>query len=220
MALLAKLARSRPECSVLEMGIGTGRVALELHRCGVRVAGIDASEKMVAQLRKKALGDHVDVMIGDYATTQVNGSFSVVALLLNGIFDPRGRNAQIEIFRNAARHLQPGGYLVIESFVLCDAQRSGEWSVIPRYVADQHVELQFARYDIVTNRVERTLVHLRPTGSDFVSVTDTYASPSELDIMAEIAGFRLSVRYASWARATYIATSAKHVSVYQLADES
>lgn len=214
--LLAGLALSRPERSVLEFGIGTGRLALGLHQRGLRVAGIDGSERMVAQLREKPGSDDLEIVIGDYRTARVAGTFSVVVLAINGIFDPRGRQAQLDIFRNSARHLAPGGWFVVESWVMSDAQRDGNWSVIPRYVGEKHVELQFARYDITTNQIERTLVHLRPQGLDFVTVIDTYATPGELDVMAEVTGFVRSARYSGWSRTEFSTTSASQVSVFQL----
>jgi hypothetical protein len=171
---------------------------------------------MVAQLRAKPDGDAIDVTIGDYRDARAAGSFAVVALVFNGIFDPRGRHVQLEIFRNAARHLEPEGFFVVESFVLSDEQRSGEWSVSPRYVGDDHVELQVARYDIATNRIERTLVHLLAEGPRFITVRDTYASPGELDVMAEVTGFDRVAREAGWSREPFTASSASHVSVYQL----
>lgn len=213
---LARLARERPQESLLELGIGTGRIALGLHRLGVRVAGIDGSEAMIAQLRAKPHGDEIDVTIGDYRSTRIDETFATVALLYNGIFDPRGAEAQIDIFRNAARHLDIGGRFVVESFVLNDRQRGGDWWIDPRYVASSHVELQFARYDVASNKVERTLVHLRPTGLQFLAVTDTYASPGELDLIGRIAGFKLLARSAGWRDEPYTATSARHVSVYEL----
>jgi hypothetical protein len=160
----------------------------------------------------------VDVVIGDYRDTRVGsgGTFSVVVLALNGIFDPRGRSAQLDIFRNAAWHLAPDGFFVVESWVMSDAQRNGQWSVIPRYVGEEHVELQLARYDIEANRIERTLVHLRPEGPKFVTVTDTYAAPGELDVMADVTGFERSARYSSWAYAEFTASSAQNISIYQL----
>ena len=216
VALLADLACDRPERSVLEFGIGTGRLAIGLHRRGLRVAGIDGSEQMVSELRSKLDGDAVEVVVGDYRDAWVDSTFSVVVLALNGIFDPRGRQAQLDIFRNAARHLAPSGCFVLESWVMSDAQRSGEWSVIPRYVGDEHVELQLARYDITTNQIERTLVHLRPQGSAFVTVTDTYASPGELDVMAEVTGFDRIASNSRWSGTEFSATSTNHISVYQI----
>jgi SAM-dependent methyltransferase len=215
VAMLIGLARGHAYHSVLELGIGTGRIALALRAAGIRVAGIDGSEAMVAQLREKPGGKEIEVTIGDYRDAQVDARYGVVLLGFNGILDPRGREAQRDIFDNAARHLAPGGRFVVESLVLSDAQRSGEWSVNPRYVGEEHVELQVMRYDMEANRIERTLVHLRPGGPTFVSVFDTYASPGELDLMAESAGLMLRSRSADWAGADFTSTSARHVSVYE-----
>lgn len=212
---LAELAERRPERSVLELGIGTGRLAIELHRRGLRVAGIEASQRMVAALRDKAPTAEIDIAIGDYLSTRIAGSFSVVALVFNNILDPRGLSAQLELFGNAARHLAPGGCFVVEAFVLGDDARDGSWTVSPRYVGSDHVELQLTRYDIETGMLERTLVHLRPEGAQFVSVRDAYAGPAELDVMAHVNGMTRIARYATWARAPFTAHSRRHISVYE-----
>ncbi len=158
------------------------------------------------------------VVAGDYRDTRIDGTFATVALLYNGILDPRVTNAQLDIFRNAARHLAPGGRFVVESLVLGDEQRAGGWWTTPRYVGSEHIELQFARYDIATIRIERTLVHMRPAGLQFLTSTDTYASPAELDLMAKMTGFKLLERHGGWRRENYTAHSTRHVSVYELAD--
>ena len=214
--LLADLASARPERAIVEFGIGTGRLALGLRDRGFLVAGLDGSEQMVAKLRSKSGGEALEVVVGDYRDARVDGTFSVVALVFNGIFDPRGRHVQLDIFRNAARHLGTRGYFVIESWVMSDAQRNGDWSVVPRYVGEEHVEIQLARYDIETNQIQRTFVHLRREGLDFVTVADTYAAPGELDVMAEVTGFEKVARYSGWGRGEFTATSSKSISVYQL----
>lgn len=214
---LVRLTRERDPHTLLEFGIGTGRVALAVQQHGIQVAGIDGSEGMIAQLRAKPDAHQVEVAIGDYRDTRIHGTFAIVALLYNGILDPRGADAQLDIFRNAARHLAPGGRFVVESLVLSDEQRAGGWWTTPRYVGSEHIELQFARYDIATNRIERTLVHMRPAGLQFLTVTDTYASPSELDLMATVTGFTLQHRHAGWRCEDYTAHSTRHVSVYELA---
>jgi len=214
---LAALAGSRPERALLEFGIGTGRLALPLVDRGFEVAGIDGSEQMVDHLRARPGGRRVAVTIGDYRVARVPGRlFSVVLLAINGIFDPRGVDAQLDIFRNAASHLAPGGFFVVETWVMTDAQRNGSWSVLPRYIGDAHVELQMARYNMDNNSIERTLFHLRSDGMKFVSVTDTYASPGELDIMARVTGFRRVLRYGAWDGAEFTVASTNCVSVYQL----
>lgn len=218
VALLAELADARPERSVLEFGIGTGRLALALLERGLRVAGVDGSEQMLAQLRNKPGGDELDVVVGDYRNAHIAGTFSVVVLAFNGILDPRGLHAQLDIFRNAAQHLAPGGCFVVESWVMSDSQRNGDWSVIPRYVGHEHVEFQLARYDIETNEIQRMLVHLRPEGLNFVTVTDTYATPGELDVMADVTGFERTARYRDWARREFTSTSTSQVSIYRRRD--
>jgi SAM-dependent methyltransferase len=185
-----------------------------LYRRGLRVAGIDASGRMVAALREKAPTAEIEIAIGDYVSTSVDGSFSVVALVFNNILDPRGLPAQLELFSNAARHLSPGGYLVVEAFVLSDDAKDGSWTVSPRYVGDEQVELQLARYDINTGELQRTLVHLGPEGARFVSVRDAYAGTAERDVMAHVNGMTRIERYSDWRRAAFTARSRRHISVY------
>jgi SAM-dependent methyltransferase len=216
VTLLAELALQHPPVGLLEFGIGTGRLALGIARHGIRVAGIEGSERMLTQLRAKPNAEAITTVVGDYRDSRVEGAFSVVVLALNGIFDPRGRQAQLDMFRNAARHLAVGGYFVVESWVMHDAQRTGEWSVFPRYVGDEHVELQLARYDINTNKIERTLVHLLPEGMKFVTVSDTYASPGELDVMAEFTSFDRVDRYSNWNQSEFTSGSSQSISIYQM----
>jgi SAM-dependent methyltransferase len=211
---LADLAERHPDRSVLEFGIGTGRLAIELHRRGLLVAGIEASQQMVAALRSKAPDAQIEIAIGDYVSTQIVGAFSVVALVFNNILDPRGLSAQLALFENAARHLAPGGCFVIEAFVLSDEAREGTWTMSPRYVGEDHVELQLSRFDIETNTLERTLMHLTPEGPQFVSVRDAYAGPGELDVMAHVNELTRIARFSSWSRAPFTAHSRRHISVY------
>ena len=199
----------------MEFGIGTGRLALELYHRGLVVAGIDASPAMVSELRAKDPCADIEVAIGDYLTTRVDRKFSVVAIVFNNILDRRGLPAQLGIFTNAANHLAVGGYFVVESFVLSEVDRGGQWRVVPRFVGTDHVELQMSRFDIATSIVERVLVHLAPGGSRFVSVKDVYSSPGELDVMAHVSGFTRVERYASWSRDQFTSHSHRHVSVYR-----
>jgi SAM-dependent methyltransferase len=115
---LTELAERYVDPSVLELGIGTGRLAIELHGRGLRVAGIEASKRMVAALRDKAPTAQIDITIGDYASTRVPGLFSLVVLTFNSVLDPRGASAQLSIFENAARHLEPRGCFVIDAVIL------------------------------------------------------------------------------------------------------
>lgn len=216
ITMLAELALSQHPATLLEFGIGTGRLALGVQEHGVVVSGIDGAEHMVEQLRTKRGGDAIDVRIGDYRSTSFpSQTFGVVVLVFNGIFDPRGVETQLDIFRNARQHLVPGGFFVVETWVMNDQQRDGQWSVMPRYVGEEHVELQLARYDLDSNQIERTLVHLRPEGTKFVAVRDTYASPSELDLMATVTGFERVERFSSWNRAPFVSNSDRCVAIYR-----
>jgi SAM-dependent methyltransferase len=221
VAALAGLAQSAPaesSRSILEFGIGTGRLALPLLDRGLTVAGIEASNAMLAQLRAKPRGEEINVVVGDFASARLPELFSVVVLALNGITDPSTRDAQVECFRNARRHLETGGCFVIETYVLLAEQLSGDWSIWPRLVQHEHVELQLSRYDTATSQLERTLVHLRPEGVNLIAVKDNYAWPGELDLMARAAGLRLRSRHAGWQGEVFDASSRRHVSVYECID--
>jgi len=221
VAMLAELAGDdSAQPSFLEFGVGTGRLVLPLLERGVRVAGIEHSTNMLDQLRAKERGDEVEVVVGDFATARVDGHFAAVAVVFNTIFALPSREAQRACFRNAALHLASEGCFVVEAHVLQAEQASGEWSLLPRTVAREHVELQFARYDPASHRLERTLVHLLPQGNRFITVNDTYASPSELDLMAEAAGLRLRSRSADWDGGPFVGTSHRHVSVYERANSA
>ena len=215
-AVAALAALSEPAGrSILEFGVGTGRLALPLLELGLTVAGIEASEAMLAELRAKPNGEAVHVVVGDFAEARVEGRFAVVALTFNAIFALPTREAQIACFRNARRHLAPGGCVVVEAFVLGPEQIRGDWSIQPRRVEHEHVELELARYDAAAQRIERTLVHLLPTGVRLVGVKDTYAWPGELDLMARAAGLQLRSRAAGWLGEPFDSSSRKHVSIYE-----
>jgi SAM-dependent methyltransferase len=201
--------------AVLEFGIGTGRLVLPLVERGLECAGIEGSEAMAEQLRAKPRGDEVQVAIGDFSSVGLDRTFSLVVLALNTIFALADREAQLACFANAARHLDPGGAFVVEAFVLRPDQLAGGWSIMPRIVEADHVELELSRYDAARSRVDRTLVHLGPSGTQIVPVVDVYASPGELDLMAGAAGLRLRQRSEDWRETPFGSASARHVSIYE-----
>jgi SAM-dependent methyltransferase len=197
----------------LELGIGTGRIALPLAHRGVPVHGIDMSNAMVARLRAKPGGEDIGVTIGDFATTTVDGSFSLVYLVYNTIMNLTTQAAQVACFRNVAGHLEPGGCFVIEVMVP-DLQRlpRGEtfrpFDVSPtRWGIDEYDVVKQGlishHYDIVDGRVEQ------------VSMPFRYAWPAEYDLMAELAGMGLRERWGGWKREPFTAESEKHVSVWE-----
>ena len=210
--LLAGLAGAGP---ALELAIGTGRVALPLHERGVDVYGIDLSPDMVAQLRAKPGGDDVEVVIGDFATAAVGpkGDFTLAYLVFNTIGNLTTQDAQVDAFRNASAHLRPGGTFVIETGVP-DLRRltPGETDIVFHRDAE-HVGVD--ELDVVTQRMVSH--HYNRVGDHYelVSVPFRYVWPSELDLMARIAGMRLRDRWAGWNREAFTAQSRSHVSVWE-----
>ena len=188
----------------LELAIGTGRIAVPLAARGVRVAGIDLSRDMVAQLRRKSRD--IPVEIGDYATTKVDGEFSLVFLVFNGINNQTTQEAQVASFANAAAHLEPGGVLVIEVGVPPDRP----WTVFD--LSDTHVGVD--EYDADTQRLVSHHFELHDGSWGRGSGEFRAVWPSELDLMARLAGMELRERWANWDRSPFTAESSKHVSVW------
>ena len=212
--LLAELAGDGP---VLELAVGTGRVALPLHERGLDVYGIDLSPDMVAQLRVKPGGDGVEVVIGDLATSTVGprGEFTLAYLVFNAIGNVTTQDAQVAAFENAAAHLRTGGRFVVETGVP-DLQRivPGETDLVFHRDAD-HVgvdEYDVVHQGLVSHHYTRVGDHF-----DVVSMPFRYVWPAELDLMARIAGLRLRDRWAGWDRQPFTAESRSHVSVWEKA---
>lgn len=221
VALLSELASDGgSQGRILEFGIGTGRLAIPLSRRGFGVVGIDGSAEILQQLQAKRGAEDLHVVRGDFINTEVPGLFSLVVLAVNTIFAPSSRAAQIECFRNAARHLSSDGRFVVEAYLLRPEQLSGAWSIWPRLVGSERVEMQVARYDLASNHVERTLIHLRPEGTRLIQVNDCYAWPGELDLMAQLAGFELEDRYGDWTKKAFSNSCDRHVSIYRLRNAS
>jgi SAM-dependent methyltransferase len=208
--VLAELAGSG---RALELGIGTGRIALPLARRGVSVHGIDLSNAMVARLRAKRDREDIGVTIGDFATTTVDGSFSLAYLVFNTIMNLTTQAAQVACFRNAAAHLEPGGCFVIEvtvpdlrrlppggTFHVFNASEN-HWGIDEYEVATQG--LTSHHFETVDGTIERLSIPFR------------YAWPSELDLMAQLAGMRLRSRWGGWKREPFTSESTKHVSVWE-----
>jgi SAM-dependent methyltransferase len=191
--------------SALELAIGTGRIAVPLAARGVPVAGIDLSPDMVAQLRKKT--DEIPVSIGDMSTTKVEGTFSLVYIVLNSINNVTTQDGQVGAFANAARHLEPGGCFVVEVGV----QNTQRLEVFD--LSDTHVgvdELDFDTQRLVSHHFSLVDGEWRRLSVPFRSV-----SPAELDLMARLAGMELRERWADWDRSPFTAESRKHVSVWE-----
>jgi SAM-dependent methyltransferase len=207
--LLAELAGEGP---VLEFGIGTGRIALPLAERGVRVYGIDSSDAMVARLRVKPRGEKIGVTIGDFATTRVDGEFSLVYLLFNTIFNLVTQDAQVACFENAAAHLTSGGRFVIETGVP-ELQRLPPGETIIPFRAEPD-GISFDVYDVVTQRFSSQHYVFAEGRVEAFPVEFRYAWPAELDLMARLAGMSLEDRWAGWRREPFTSLSRSHVSVY------
>lgn len=210
VSFLAEAARGG---AALEFGIGTGRVALPLSERGVDVHGIDISADMVTQLRAKPGAEAVAVSIGDFATTKVPGSFSLVYLVYNTISNLTEQDEQVECFRNAAAHLAPDGRFVIELWVP-DLQRLPPGAVaLPFEVSPSH--LGFDEIDVAT---QQGVSHHYFISGDRVTLFDSpyrYVWPAELDLMARIAGLNLRERWGDWDRSPFTSQSTKHISVWE-----
>lgn len=205
--------------AVLELGVGTGRLALRLAREGIEVHGVDASEEMVAGLRSKPGGADLPVVVGDFADVSLGGTFSVIFIAFNTIFALPSQDAQVRCFANAAAHLSPSGRFVVEAAIPDLAQFSHGPSIRPRPVGGDRVALVMADHDPVRQRIHTTQVHLSNAGVRLHPVNHRYAWPSELDLMARLAGMRLVHRWGGWDRAPFSADSSVHVSVYELSAE-
>jgi hypothetical protein len=199
--------------NALELGIGTGRIALPLTRKGIRVRGIDLSPQMVQRLREKPGGRDIDVTIGDFATAKVGKRFSLAYLVYNTIDNLTTQDAQVSCFCNVAEHLEPEGSFVVEVDVpqlqrLPPGETVRAFSVTPTH-------LGFDEIDVATQRL--TSHHYLLTGGrlEVVSMPFRYVWPAELDLMARIAGMRLRERWADWTREPFTADSEAHISVWQ-----
>jgi Methyltransferase domain len=208
--LLAELAG---DGAALEFAIGTGRIAVPLAQRGVRVAGIDNSEAMLARLRDKPGAERIDARVGDMASTRVEGDFTLVFLVFNTIFNLTTQDGQVACFANAAAHLDSGGLFVIEARVP-ELQRLPLGQTVLPWRADPG-GMSFYVYDVVTQRLSGQHYHF-DDGTVEASPTEMrYAWPSELDLMARLAGMRLRDRWAGWRREPFTGLSPSHVSVYE-----
>ncbi len=209
--LLRRLSGRGP---VLELAVGTGRIALPLASAGIEVHGIDASEAMVARLREKRGGDEIAVHMGDIADVAVDGRFRLIYLVFNTLFALTTQELQTRCFVNVARHLTQDGAFVIEAFVPDPARFDRGQRVSVARMEEDAVQLDVARHDGATQRISSHRVLIRDGGVRLLPVELRYAWPSELDLMAQLAGLRLQERWGGWRREEFTSSSAQHVSLY------
>ena len=208
--VLADLAGGNP---VLEFAIGTGRVALSLAARGVDIHGIEISNAMVAEMRAKPGGQQIPVTIGDMATTQVEGAFGLVFLVFNTINNLTTQEAQVACFQNAARHLSPGGHFVVE-VQIPPIQRLPEGERLLAFACDAgHVGTD--EIDVTTQAFTSHHVWTTEGTTRTLSIPMRYVWPSELDLMARLAGLDRVHRWAGWHKTPFTSTSRSHVSVWR-----
>jgi SAM-dependent methyltransferase len=212
VAFLEGLAGSGP---ALELAIGAGRIALPLAARGMRVDGIDISPDMVAQLRAKPGGDQLSVTIGDFADVPVPGTYRLIYVVWNTLFNLLTQEDQVRCFENVAAHLTDDGSFVIEAFLPGYLHRLRDHQYVDAEAIEVgEVRLDVARHDPVSQLLEESHVSLSREGVRVYPIVCRYAWPSELDLMACIAGLRLKERWGGWNREPFDSASRNLVSVY------
>jgi len=213
VAFLASVAGTR---RVLELGIGTGRIALPLAARGFKVSGIDSSPKMVEKLREKPGGNELQVALGNFVEVKAPGQFSLIYVVFSTFFGGLfTQEDQIRCFDRVARHLTDDGVFVLEAFVpdVSRFDRGQRTSTI--YLDSETAVIDSAKHDPVTQRVQAAHMIVSEEGNRLYPVQVRYAWPSELDLMARLAGMRLRERWGGWRRESFTALSPLHVSVYE-----
>lgn len=211
---LAALAGSGP---ALELGIGTGRVALPLAAKGLEIHGIDASEAMTARLRAKPGGEAIPVKTGNFAEVATDNVYSLIFVVFNTFFALGSQDEQVRCFANVAQRLRSGGLFLIEAFVP-DLTRFTHGQIVQAMqVGVNRVKLEVTRHDQLNQRSISQQVFITEEGIKLYPVQVRYAWPSELDLMARLAGMRLRERWSNWRREPFTAESTNHISIYELA---
>ena len=212
VAFLARLAQQGP---ALELGIGTGRIALPLVASGIAVDGIDISQAMVDQLRGKPGGDQLSVTIGDFADVAVAGDYRLIYVVFNTFFNLLTQDDQVRCFENVAAHLTEDGVFVTEAYVPAFLYRlRNDQYVDVESVDVDEVRLDVLRHDGATQMLDESHVTLSAAGVSLNPIVQRYAWPSELDLMARVAGLRLKERWGDWSRDPFTSASSNCISVY------
>ncbi len=213
---LAELAQVAGPAPVLELGIGTGRVALALASRGIEVHGVDASEAMVARLRAKPGGERVPVTVADFSALDLPERYALVFITAGSFFELPRQEAQVRCFASVARCLRPGGLFVVDGPVP-DTGRHGDEAAM-RVIRGRRGQLvvRFAEVDRAQQRYVSHYAILGEAGVNVLSVPFRYALPAELDLMAAMAGLRLRERTGGWRGERFTSASDQQVSVYEL----
>jgi SAM-dependent methyltransferase len=211
--LLEELAAGR---RVLELGIGTGRIALPLHQRGVQISGVDASPAMIAKLREKPGGDQIEVHQGSFVELPMRDRFSLIFVAFNTLFALLTQEEQLSCLRSVASHLEDDGLFLVEAFVpdLCRFDRGQ--TVRASNLTEGEALVELAQVDRATQQICAQLVALSNSGVGLYPIKLRYIWPSELDLMARLAGLQLRHRWGGWQKQGYDQRSEKHISVYAL----
>ena len=209
---LAELAQAG---RVLELGIGTGLIALPLAARGIEVQGIDASEAMIARLRAKAGGEAIHVTLGNFADVDTPGKFSLIYIVYNTFFALQTQEEQLRCFRNVGEHLTDGGLFVVEAVVPNLTLFNQEQEIKVTTITNDRVGLKVSQLDVVRQRIKSQHIVLINNEVKLFPVEIRYVYPAELDLMAQLAGLRLKHRWSNWQRDNFDASSTKHISVYE-----
>ncbi|MCD4702399.1 MAG: class I SAM-dependent methyltransferase [Candidatus Aegiribacteria sp.] len=213
IALLSDLSHNG---RALELGIGTGRIALPLKENGIDIHGIDASTSMVEKLRVKPAGKDIPVTIGDFSKVPVEGRFDLIFVVFNTFFSLTTQETQLECLRNVARHLTAKGTFLIEAFVPDLGRFDRGQSVRATEVGENRVKIDISQHNPLKQLITSQHLILTDNGIRLYPVTIRYTWPSELDMMARVAGMKLVDRWENWEQSPFSSGSGKHVSVYDL----
>ncbi len=203
----------------LELGIGTGRIALPLRQRGIGVTGIDASPAMIARLHAKPGGSEIEVVQGSFAQFDLESRFDLVYVVFNTFFGLLTQEDQVRCFQSVARHLAEDGAFLLEVFVPDPSRFEAHQTVRAVRVEADEVRLDVTRHSPVEQQVSSQHVWLSGEGVRLYPVVLRYAWPSELDLMARLAGLRLRHRWGSWEKGAFSAESTRHISVYGRAEQ-
>jgi len=198
----------------LELGIGTGRIAIPLHQAGIEVHGIDASQTMLTELRNKPNSENILVTLADFADVDVEGQFDLIYVVFNTFFALPTQDEQIRCFNNVANHLSPNGFFLIRAFIPDMARYVDNQTVRTVAIGDDGFRLEATQIDPLLQQINSQLIYFSAEGMRMYPVKIRYAWPSELDLMAKLAGLSLQHRWGNWRKDDLTIEDGKHISVY------
>jgi SAM-dependent methyltransferase len=199
----------------LELGIGTGRIAIPLLNTGLLVHGIDASESMVARLHAKPGGEKIPVKMGNFAEVSVAGQYSLIYVVFNTFFSLLTQDEQVHCFQNVAKHLASDGVFVIEAFVPDLKRFIGGQEIRLTRIEVNEVQIDVSQIEPDTQVITSQHIVLSEQGTHFYPIKVRYVWPVEMDLMAQLSQLRLKERWSDWDKTLFTAESGKHISVYE-----